>query len=200
MRASQTAETDFYLDASRKVRCRMMHCTGKFRSGRASPDCEVLELPYSGNAFSMFVLLPLGWEGLDKLESKFNAQNVSAWLSSVQPSAEAAHVYLPKFKFQTEFSLNQTLAAMGMADAFNVNADFSGMDGTTNLYLSSVLHQAFVEVDEAGTTAGAATRSHVGTKGMSPMFRADHPFLFLIRHNPSGSILFIGRVADPTRG
>jgi serine protease inhibitor len=87
---------------------------------------------------------------------------------------------------------------MGMSDAFGGNADFSGIDGANRLYISSVLHRAFVEVNEEGTTAAAVTATHVRTKSMTPSFLADHPFLFLIRDNRSGSILFLGRLVDPT--
>jgi serpin B len=197
--SSQTAEEEFFLDESRTVKCQMMHCFGRFRSSRACPDCKLIELPYEGNAFSMIVLLPIERESLERLESKLTVQNLALWLASVQEPGEAAHVFLPRFKFQSEFSLKRPLVDLGMIDAFGMGADFSGMDGTTDRYISAVLHQAFVEVDEEGTKAGAATISHVGTKGMSPVFRADHPFLFLIRHNPSGSILFLGHVADPTQ-
>ena len=86
-----------------------------------------------------------------------------------------------------------------MPSAFNTNSDFSGMEGTTNLFLSDVIHKAFVEVNETGTEAAAATFQLAKSRGMSGRFIADHPFLFLIRENGSGSILFLGRVVDPTK-
>jgi serpin B len=196
---SQTMEWDFHLDQNQTVKCQMMHCTGKFRSGRFYPDCEVVELPYKGDAFSMIIFLPTDWEGLEGLEGMLTNQKISFWLNSLREPSEAMHMRLPKFKFEAGFELNKSLAAMGVTDAFNTNADFSGIDGTTNLFLRDLLHKAFVEVDEEGTRAGAATASHAGTSGMAPQFCADHPFLFLIRHNRTGSILFVGRVADPTR-
>src|SRR5262249_55172605 len=158
-----------------------MHCTGKFRSSRFSPDCEVIELPYQGNAFSMFVLLPIEWDGLENLEAKLTLHNIESWISSLREPNEPTHLFLPNVQFQTGFQLSKALEAMGITDAFGTNADFSGIDGTTNLYLRDVLHQAFVEVDEEGTRAGAATVSHAGTLGMAPQFSVDHPFLFLIR-------------------
>jgi len=109
------------------------------------------------------------------------------------------NVFLPKFSITSQFGLSDTLKQMGMKDAFTFAADFSGMDGTTDLMITAILHKAFVAVDEEGTEAAAATAVVVGIKSM-PMFeefRADHPFFFLIRENASGSILFLGRVADP---
>jgi serpin B len=107
-------------------------------------------------------------------------------------------VVFPKFQLRGDFDLRETLAAMGMPDAFDGDADFSGIDGTTDGYISFLRHAAFAEINEEGTTATAATVAHVRTKSMSPRFQADHPFLFLIRDNRSGSILFLGRLMDPT--
>jgi serine protease inhibitor len=195
----QTMERDFHLDESRMVKCQMMHCTGKFRSGRFSPDCEAIELPYQGNAFSMIVLLPIDWDGLKNLEAKLTNHNIESWIGALREPDKAADVFLPKFQFQTGFELNNTLAAMGTTDAFGTNADFSGIDGTTNLFIRDVLHRAFVEVDEEGTRAGAATASDLRARGLPPQFLVDHPFLFLILENRTGGILFLGRVANPTR-
>lgn len=160
-------------------------------------SCQVLELPYVGKDVSMIVVLPLKMDGLTELEGKLTEAKLATLMNSVRETS--IHVSLPKFKLQTGFSLKETLSRMGMSDAFNASADFSGIDGTQTLFLSSVRHRAFVEVDEEGTTAAAATVSHVATKSMSPSFRADHPFLFLIRDNRSGSILFMGRMVDPTK-
>jgi serpin B len=110
-------------------------------------------------------------------------------------------VYLPKFKVTCEFRLDKSLAALGMTDAFDAGkADFTGMGGRQgDLFISAVVHKAFVEVNEEGTEAAAAT-GVVGGRDMSPpVFRADHPFVYLIRDNQTGSVLFLGRVTDPTR-
>jgi serpin B len=114
-------------------------------------------------------------------------------------------VLLPRFKFQTRYDLAQTLAKMGMPDAFDATkADFSGMDGARDLALGKVIHQAVIEVNELGSEAAAATAITMFATTMAPrppekieIFRADRPFLFLIVHNPTGSILFLGRVANP---
>jgi serpin B len=109
---------------------------------------------------------------------------------------------MPKFTVTAEFELSKTLAAMGMTDAFDAGkADFSGMTGQKDLFLSAVVHKAFVDVNETGTEAAAATAvpAAAADGGGEIHFTADHPFLFLIRHEPSGTILFIGRMADPTK-
>lgn len=106
---------------------------------------------------------------------------------------------MPVFKMSGKFMLGGTLASMGMTDAFGSNADFSGMDGSKSLFISDVIHQAFIDVNEEGTEAAAAT-AVVMAKSIPPpppTFRADHPFIFLIRDNHSGSILFLGRLVNP---
>ena len=112
------------------------------------------------------------------------------------------NVFVPKFRLETQYQLNQTLDEMGMRDAFTAAADFSGMDGRRDLYLSVVIHKAFVEVNEEGTEAAAATGAGISLTSVqapTPPFRADHPFLFLIRETASGSILFLGKFAVPSK-
>ncbi len=106
---------------------------------------------------------------------------------------------LPRFTTTQSFDLVKELQLLGMSTAFNVNANFSGMDGTTNLFVSDVIHKAFVEVNESGTEAAAVTVAMAAAKGMAESFTVDHPFIFLIRENGSGSILFLGRIVDPTK-
>jgi serpin B len=113
-------------------------------------------------------------------------------------------VFLPKFKTAQEFILNDALAALGMTDAFGGNADFSGMTGVKDLCISAVIHKAFVDVNEQGTEAAAATAVTMRTLALREpptpvIFRADHPFLFMIRENSSGSILFMGRLVNPLK-
>ncbi len=195
-----TRDSDFHVDGDHSVKCPMMTCSGKFRYGYhqgPSIACHVIELPYAGEGFSLIAILPIEWDGLAELESKLTMENLATWLGSLQETKVV--VLLPKFRLQTSFSLGETLSAMGVNDAFGRNADFSGIDGANMLYISSVLHRAFVEVNEEGTAAAALTATHVRTKSMTPSFHADHPFLFLIRDNRSGSILFLGRLVDPTK-
>jgi serine protease inhibitor len=191
----------FHVSAGKTVETPMMQVTKEFRYAD-SPEAQVLELPYAGDDLSMLVLLPRDANGLAAFEQTLSPDKLYAWIRSLR--SREVRLWLPKFKTTSEFSLNQTLAALGMTDAFTARADFSGMDGTTNLFISAVIHKAFVEVNEEGTEAAAATGVVWETKGIhipeeSVVFRADHPFLFLIRDNRTGSILFLGRIVDPTR-
>jgi serpin B len=112
-------------------------------------------------------------------------------------------VYIPRFKIESQYSLKDTLSTMGMPTAFSTTADFSGMDGKQDLYISDVIHKAYIEVNEQGTEAAAATGVVMEAAAVYPevpptVFRADHPFLFLIQDNNTGIILFEGVVMDPS--
>ncbi len=163
-------------------------------------DYQAAELPYVGDRASMVIIVPDAGSFAD-FEATLNADRVNAIVAGMQPKTVA--LTLPKFSYASEVSLVQTLAAMGMPDATDPQrADFSGMDGTRNLYISDVFHKAFVAVDEAGTEAAAATAIVVGVTSAPQIdveLTVDHPFIFLIRDNSTGSILFLGRVLDPTK-
>ncbi|MHC4474511.1 MAG: serpin family protein [Planctomycetota bacterium] len=179
------------------VQAAMMYQEGRFKYGRTQ-DLQILELPYKGNDLSMVVLLPKEVDGLAELERSLTRENLKRWLRDLHD--REVRVYLPKFKITTgPVELKNILAQMGMPAAFS-DADFSGMTGKRELFISHVLHKAFVEVNEEGTEAAAATavvmRKRIGIVA-TPVFRADHPFVFMIRHNPTGSVLFVGRVASP---
>jgi len=138
--------------------------------------------------------------GIDILQADLSA-NIDGWLAGLD--GQKVEVFLPRFKVETEFILNDQLIAMGMPDAFDeVKADFSGMSsGSKGLYISKVVHKAFVDVNEEGTEAAAATAVVMALKSMPPLdmpvFRADRPFVFIIRDTRTGAILFIGRLSDP---
>jgi serpin B len=158
----------------------------------------MIELPYVQNKLSMFILLPREAAALPSLEEKLTQANQEKWTSALRK--QTVEVYLPKFTMTSQFSLKDTLRLMGMTAAFDPeDADFSGMTGNKELYLSAVVHKAFVDVNEEGTEAAAATGVIVETTSVriTPTFRADHPFLFLIRDNTTGSILFLGRLVTP---
>ena len=133
---------------------------------------------------------------LAALEKNLAAAKLSGWLGKLR--RVKVDTLFPKFKMTSRFDLSSKLQNLGMKKAFR-DADFSGMDGTRELYLSAVFHKAFVEVNEEGTEAAAATGAVVGLRSIrrGPSFRADHPFLFLIRDKATGSILFLGRYARP---
>jgi len=147
----------------------------------------------------MVVLLPKAKNGLSALEKTITQANLDEWIAALR--RQDVVVFLPKFKMTSQFDLSATLGAMGMPLAFSNAADFSGMTGARDLMISNVIHKAFVDVNEEGTEAAAATavvmRLTAAAPTPVPTFRADHPFLFLIRDRRSGSILFIGRVANP---
>ena len=150
----------------------------------------------------MVIILPKEVGGLANIEKRLTAERLNGWLKPARPTE--VEVTLPKFKFSSEFMLADVLKGMGMTDAFDGGkADFSGMTDKEKLFISAVIHKAFVAVDEEGTEAAAATgvvMAH-GANGHAPeepkVFKADHPFIFLIRHNATGAVLFMGRVANP---
>ena len=148
----------------------------------------------------MFVFLPKKIDGLCDLESRLNSETLKAWTSNLE--RQKVIVYMPKFKTTTDLNLREILISMGMKDAFSDKADFSGMEPEKELYISDAVHKAFIDLDEAGTEAAAATAVVAGVTsappvGEPPVFKADHPFLFLIRDNETQSILFMGRLTNP---
>jgi serpin B len=169
-------------------------------------DFQVLDLPYAGKRLSMTILLPKRHDGLPELEKQLDTGKLGQILSSLGTQREV-EVYLPRFRLEMQqpYSLNGPLQTLGMKKAFSAEqADFSGMHtGPERLFISHVLHKAFVEVNEEGTEAAAATAVVVGVTSVRPsppVFRADRPFLFLIRDRQTGSILFLGRLVDPSSG
>ncbi len=202
--ANETTEEGFRVSPGETVLVPMMHRTdeGAVYPYAETDTLQVLEIPYAhgdGTELSMLVLLP-GEDNLTAAEEALDPETLTALRQSL--IHERVKVSFPKFTLETEYSLPPTLAAMGMPTAFTGDADFSGMDGTRDLFITGVFHKAFVDVNEEGTEAAAATAVVMG-RGMSPhpdtvpVFRADHQFVFLIQENDSGTILFIGRIVDP---
>jgi len=195
----RTRPAPFTLLNGDRVEVPMMNQTAEF-GYMETEDFQALELPYVDNELSMIILLPKQTDGLTKFEQTLTLENLSQWLSKLHK--REVIVSIPKFKMTSQFSLASVLKSMGMADAFNqAKADFSGMNGKKDLFISAVIHKAYVDVNEEGTEAAAATAVTMRLTSIgpdqTPVFRADHPFLFLIRDNHSGSILFIGRVMNP---
>jgi serpin B len=195
-----TRDEDFFLTPEKKVTAPLMHQTKHF-SYFDGGDFQVLGLPYQGDRLAMVVLLPKAKDGLAALEASLSAEKLAEWIGKMR--RREVQVALPRFKTTAEFGLKDTLVVMGMADAFDpAKADLSGMNGKRDLFISAVVHKAFVDVNEEGTEAAAATAvvTRAGNGGgPPPVFRADHPFLFLIRDTRSGAILFLGRILDPTK-
>lgn len=201
---SATKPSDFFLSATEKASdVPLMYQKERFRFHEAKvadgKGVKLLELPYKGKQLSMVVLLPEAKDGLAELEEHLTADMLDQWINAAKE--REVKVWLPKFKMTDEFQLGDVLAAMGMKNAFSGLADFSGMDGTKGLFISDVIHKAFVDVNEEGTEAAAATGIVLELKAAAPAatpeFRADHPFALVIRDNATGAILFMGRVLDP---
>jgi serine protease inhibitor len=196
---SLTSDAPFWVTPAEQVQVPMMSQLIEFRY-REGDGLQILELPYAGDDLSMVMLLPREIDGLAELEERLTVENLCRWTTGLWQSE--VQVFLPRFEITFPFRLDDALTSMGMVDAFE-NADFSGMDGTKSLYIGAVLHKAFVAVNEEGTEAAAAAAVFMKAKGLPlppPTFRADHPFVFLIRENSTGSILFLGRVVNPVPG
>ncbi len=196
-RKDMTKDTDFHLTPGASVTVPMMHQNGRFRHTETD-DLQVLGLPYGDGIFSMIILLPKAIDGLAVVEAGLNPENLERWISSLAYQQDT-EVSIPRFRMTTEFSLPVTLRAMGLRTAFTTQADFSGMTRDEQLVLDQVVHQAFVDVNEEGTEAAAATGVSAVTVSKPEIveFRADHPFVFLIRDNRTGLLMFVGRVTDP---
>jgi serpin B len=192
-----TAEGSFHVLDGGQVTVSMMRQTQSF-GYTAGDGYQAVELPYDGGELSMVILLPEAGN-FEDFEAGLQAQQVDDILNDLQPTEVA--LTMPKFEFQSEFSLKDTLAGMGMPIAFSPNeADFSGMTGNRELFISDVVHKAFVAVDEAGTEAAAATAVIMNLTSVPPPpveVTIDRPFIFLIRDIETGAILFVGRVMNP---
>jgi serpin B len=196
----ETEKEPFWITDSERIRTPLMRQTNKF--GYAENDeLQVLQLPYAGGELAMFVLLPRKRQGLADVERALTVTQLNRWTADLRQ--REVDVLLPRFRMDLRCRLGVALESLGMVNAFDRGvADFSGMDGRKGwLYVDEVIHQAFVNVNEEGTEAAAATAvvmmRSLAMPSPTPTFRADHPFLFLIRDERTESILFLGRVVRP---
>lgn len=190
---------------SGSVRTRMMHQEASFRFGETA-DAQILEMPYRGGEYAMMVVLPKDPAGLPALESSLDVAKLTSWRSGLRE--RSVEVYFPRFTIAgAKLDLTTVMTSLGMRLAFSDTlANFTTMgrppDPEQRLYISAAVHEAFVEVNEEGTEAAAATAVLVGLGAGAPptpvVFRADHPFLFTIRDTQTNTLLFLGRVNDPT--
>jgi serpin B len=188
----------FHLLSGTSVEVPLMHKTDVFR-WRTADGFALLEMPYGQGQLSMVILLPDASDGLAALEAELTEANLRRWHSELKPAS--VKVTLPRFKLESSLSLGETLGKLGMVRAFQPQDDnFLGITAETPQWLYAVLHKAYVDVNEQGTEAAAATMIGMMAGGIPPpppTFIADHPFVFLIRDKLSGAILFLGRVVDP---
>ena len=190
----KTKVDDFYTDKNTTVKAPLMELKTAFLNQARTDQAKIVELPYEGDKVSMLVLLPKEIDGIKSLEESITKDNLKKWREDFEEIK--TKVYLPKFKLETTYDMVPTLQKMGIYDAFE-NADF-GKISDSNLFISKVIHNAFVEVNEEGTEAAAATGIAMLQSGPAE-FRADHPFVFIIQEKETGQILFMGKVMDPTK-
>ncbi|XP_049620968.1 LOW QUALITY PROTEIN: leukocyte elastase inhibitor-like [Suncus etruscus] len=200
-----TQKATFRLNKKDTKKVKMMYQKNKFPLGYIEDlRCQVLELPYQGEELSMVILLPNdiedGTTGLQKIEKQMTLEKLSEWTNAENMSVVEVRVYLPRFKLEENYSLKSHLAHLGLTQLFDPSqADLSGMSGARDLFVSKIIHKSFVEVNEEGTEATAAATAIIYAKcrKLVKVFNCDHPFLFLIRHNASSTILFLGRFTSP---
>ena len=204
---ARTQPDDFIVSSSNKVRAQMMHHEASYNFAEVD-GAKLLELPYQGGEMSMLVALPNEADGIAKLEKVLSADKLAEWSKAMK--SERVKVSLPKFEVNPSKAtkLDDALKKLGMKLAFDrKGADFTGMAKPPSpgeqLVVSHVFHKAFVKVDEKGTEAAAASAVSMSAKGAAPPaaakeLKVDHPFVYLIRDNKTGLVLFMGRVADPT--
>jgi len=196
-------DDDFFVSPTETLRVKMMYQTIESARCYESSDllCQVLQLPYTHGALSMFLLLPDKSSTLEAVEKRLTADHLQSIDSGFKKDLDVK-LWLPKFKIEETLELSEILHKMGMKSLFAAgSADLSGIDGTPLLYASKVVHKAFVDVNEEGTEAAAATAMKMCLMCLRYPevvdFRADHPFLFFIREEKTKAILFLGRVVRP---
>lgn len=197
---NETQDENFMTEEGSTVKVPMMRSFGEesLYNYMETEDMQMLEIPYKGWNLSMIVLLPKS-DDISPLERSLTPEKLVEWKRKLKELQ--VDVYIPKFTFNTKYFLIEDLEEMGMGTVFAGAADLSGISSMENLSVSDVIHQAFVEVNEVGTEAAAATAVVIERAAPDgpkiPVFRADHPFIFMIQDRETGSILFMGRVSDP---
>ena len=194
---ARTREAPFYLTDGSSVTAEMMHIKDTSFNYTETADVQVVELPYKGGDYSMVIVLPKE-NNLDEVEKRMTADSYFRWLSVMKEQELVLSV--PKYKLENKYDMKEDLIEMGMPLAFTPEADLTKLSSVQGLFIENVVHQAYVEVNEKGTEAGAATGAS-GTLSIPKGVRliVDHPFLFTIMDRETGLILFLGRVMDPSQ-
>jgi serine protease inhibitor len=191
-----TRDDQFALLDGSKIACKMMNQEGRFRY-LENDIFQAVELPYGNGAFGMVIFLPKPGGGIDDLIGRFDGDSLKLWPGRLH--GRQGTISMPRFRIEYEEKLNDMLSSMGMGIAFSGKANFSGI--SRDMFISYVKHKTFVEVNEEGTEAAAVTSVGMATSAApteSFIMRVDRPFLFLIRDSRSGTILFLGKIIDPT--
>jgi serpin B len=194
---AQTKQMEFYIEKDKVVKASFMFSNDKY-DYLENDKVQLIEIPYAGKKASMMIMLPKNPDNFNSLINLFKGDNYNRILGKL--SQQKVKIYLPKFSITSEFDLNETLKKMGILEAFSMNADFSGMTGKKDLMIDKVIHKAFIDVSEKGTEAAAATAVVIREKtapAKEIIFKADHPFFFLIKETKTGQILFAGKVYNP---
>jgi serpin B len=216
-----TKDMDFFITPNNPVKVPMMYISGKnMNNMKPKPatfnyaeleKLQIIELPYKDEELSMIIILPKQGEDYDyetkeAINSEYTLDDIEFTFEkfneykSEMKETSMDGIYLPKFEFDTDYDLNEVLENLGMPTAFGGGADFSGMTGNKDLVIGNVIHKAFVKVDEKGTEAAAATAVIMKDGSMYSninIFKADHPFIFVIQETQTGNILFMGKVVNP---
>jgi len=191
-----TADGPFYLDDGSTATVRYMTRSGGFRVGY-TPEAQIVELPYGGDAFAFTAIVPRGDRTVSEIVASLDDADWESLLAELSDVPSNVQLYLPRFSLEWERSLKETLAAMGMEQAFDANADFSRMFEGGGVHISEVLQKTFVQVDEKGTEAAAVTSVEIIRVSLPEPVRLDRPFIFALRERLSGTILFLGVIVEP---
>ncbi len=193
-----TYDGEFVVNPTRTVTVPIMTYDHKMNLNYTSTEqMQMLQMPYKGNSFSMLIILPHNAEDMQSVENSLTIDNLAIWKEKSTEINRGITMHIPKFTLDTEYNLKKILPDMGISLVFGP-ADLSGITGYKGLFVSEAVHKAFVEVNEIGTEAAAATAIN-GDESWGPLFKADHPFIFLIQDNTTKDILFIGKIVDPTK-
>ncbi|NXE96518.1 OVALX protein, partial [Menura novaehollandiae] len=202
-----TQEVPFNVTEQESRAVQMMYQNNTFKVGRVAEDkVKILELPYASGELSLLVLLPDNVSGLEQLENKISFEKLTEWTSSKVMEKRRVKVYLPRMKIGEKYNLTSVLMALGMTDLFSPLANLSGISSAESLKISEAIHEAYMEATEEGTEeAGSVDEDIQQSSEFEDIqhssdfeeFRANHPFLFLIKHNPSNMILLFGRYCSP---
>ncbi|XP_063156009.1 leukocyte elastase inhibitor-like [Candoia aspera] len=196
-----TTERNFRLNENETKSVHMMYQKGRFKLGHTDgKNAQILCLPYVGEVLSMFIILPNDISHLEQVEAAMTCKNLAHWLSPENLRDHHVEIYIPRFKLEACYDLDLTLQELGLTDVFSkAKADLLGMSPSHQLFLSAVVHKTYVDVNEVGTEAAAATGVAVSNRSLEhyELFVADRPFLFCILHNPTNTILFLGKLCSP---